>query len=108
MDPIDIKLDIVLKLPHFGGVIKPAYVEKYQGLLTEFSWLDSDPKIVSAVKDQGSTCAASFAFAVTAALESAQALENKAQAKSLSEQQIIECTATGAYSNFGCLGGSME
>ena len=68
------------------SVIKPKYVEKYQGLLTEFSWLDSHPKVITPVKDQGSSCAASYAFTVIAALESARAIENKVQAKGLSEQ----------------------
>jgi len=66
-------------------MIKPTYQEKYEGLLTEFSWLDSYPKVVSPVKNQGKECAASYAFAVVAALESAQALENVAGPKSLSE-----------------------
>jgi rhamnogalacturonyl hydrolase YesR len=33
------------------GMIKPTYKEKYEGLLTEFSWLDSEPKVVSPVKN---------------------------------------------------------
>lgn len=67
-------------------MIKPIYKDKYDGLLTEFSWLDSYPKVVSPVKNQGKDCAASYAFAVVAALESAQALENVAPPKRLSEQ----------------------
>jgi hypothetical protein len=67
------------------SILKPEYKEKYQGLLTEFSWLDSYPKVVGAVKNQGKDCASSYAFATIAALESAQALTNVAQAKSLSE-----------------------
>ena len=35
-------------------------------------------------------------------------MENKNQAKALSEQQIIECTYSGAYDNFGCLGGRYQ
>jgi len=67
-------------------MVKPTYKEKYEGLLTEFSWLDSFPKVVSPVKNQGKDCAASYAFTVIAALESAQALENVDAPKGLSEQ----------------------
>jgi len=45
---------------------------------------------------------------VIAALESAYALENISQPKKLSEQQVIECTFDGSYTNFGCLGGGFS
>lgn len=55
------------------------------GLFYEWSWQNSQPPIVTPVKDQGKKCAASYAFAVIAGLEAAQALENKEKARRLSE-----------------------
>ena len=53
------------------------------------------------------TCAASYAFAVVAAVEAAQAIENGQQYNHLSEQQIIDCTMNADHQNFGCLGGRL-
>ena len=55
------------------------------GLFYEWSWQNSQPPIVTPVRDQGKKCAASYAFAVIAGLEAAQALENKEKARRLSE-----------------------
>jgi hypothetical protein len=63
---------------------------------------------LTAVKDQGKKCAASYAFAVVAGLESAQAIQRQQKAIRLSEQQIIDCTFDSHYNNFGCLGGHMD
>lgn len=90
------------------GITKPVYKEKLAGIFREFSWYDSSPSILTGVRDQGKTCASSYAFAVTAALEAAQALENQEGARRLSEQQFIDCTFDGHYNNFGCLGGHLE
>lgn len=71
---------------------------KKNGEYMEFNWADSEPSLISAVKDQGRNCSASHAFAVIAALEAAKAYENMKPAESLSEQQIIDCSKY----NFGC------
>lgn len=75
------------------------------GIYNESTWVDAN--IVTKVKDQGRYCAASYAFAVAAAVEAAQASEN-GRAVPLSEQQIIDCTFDGKRRNFGCLGGSLH
>ena len=82
-------------MPEVNEITRPTMQTKLGGLFNEFSWLDSSPQIVTAVKNQGQSCAASYAFAVIAGLESAQALENGEKAKRLSEQQIIDCTFNG-------------
>ena len=56
---------------------------------------------VSAIKDQG-LCDAGYAFCSASLMESYYLL--KSQNVSLSEQQIIDCSAD--YTTFGCQGGS--
>jgi len=87
---------IKIKIPDFS-----------QHGLHESSWVNSQPSIISPVKDQGRNCSASYAFAVVAALEAAQAKENGLQAIQLSEQQIIDCSSVKEYRNYGCLGGTI-
>ena len=65
-------------------ITKPVQKLKMGGIFNEFSWQDSSPPILTPVRSQGKKCAASYAFAVIAGLESAQALENKEKAKKLS------------------------
>lgn len=81
------------------------------GMYNESSWhrrKDGKPSIITKAKDQGRNCSASYAFAVVAALEAAQALEEGHLPNSLSEQQIVDCTFDGGHHNFGCLGGSLR
>jgi len=59
---------------------------------------------VTPIKNQGSVCAASYAFAATASIESAQLVFNNAT-YSLSEKQLLDCSQT--YGNMGCNGGSV-
>lgn len=44
---------------------------KKKGKYLESNWADSEPSVISIVKDQGRNCSASHAFAVIAALEAA-------------------------------------
>jgi C1A family cysteine protease len=57
---------------------------------------------VTAVKNQGGSCASGWAFSATAAVESAQIIF-KNTTYNLSEQQLIDCS--GVLGNMGCLGG---
>jgi len=57
---------------------------------------------VGAVLDQGS-CGSCYSFAATAVLEGALVVQARLNLTSLSEQQIISCSA-----NLGCGGGSFE
>lgn len=80
------------------------------GVYKESSWAkrnDGMPSVVTKVKNQGRMCSASYAFAIVAALEAAQAIEEGHKPIELSEQQIIDCTFDGSHQNFGCLGGSL-
>jgi DNA-binding MltR family transcriptional regulator len=63
----------------------PTKQKKLGGLFNEWTWQDATPKILTEVKNQGQKCAASYAFAVVAALESFQALNNQAKVNRLSE-----------------------
>lgn len=69
--------------------------------LPEFhDWRDRG--VVTTVKDQ-KQCASCYAFAANAALESAMAIKYRQQAKSLSIQEIMECSAEEG--NDGCKSG---
>ena len=46
-------------------------MDRYGGLTKEYSWKDITPRATGKIKNQGMTCAASYAFAVTAAVEAA-------------------------------------
>jgi C1A family cysteine protease len=59
---------------------------------------------VTPVKNQGSACAASYAFAATASVESAKLVFNNAT-YNLSEKQLLDCSQI--YGNMGCNGGSV-
>jgi len=61
---------------------------------------------VGPVKDQGD-CGSCWAFAATATLESAHYIHT-GELLSLSEQQLVSCTNTTQYGNWGCEGGLTE
>lgn len=86
----------------------PKMISKFGGLATEFTWRDISPRATGKIKDQGKTCAASYAFAVVAAVEAAQAIELGQEYNHLSEQQLVDCTFDHNYQNFGCLGGHLN
>lgn len=57
---------------------------------------------VTPVKTQGQ-CNSCWAFTAIAAIESALLIKNKAMTYDLSEQQLIDCSAT--FGTYGCFGG---
>lgn len=67
-----------------------------------FNWGDIEG-VVSEVKNQGS-CGSCWAFAIVAALESAEVLQQGKQVRDLSEQHMVSCDR---YS-YGCNGGFMS
>ena len=87
---------------------RPKKISKLGGLVTEYSWKDVTPRATGKIKNQGKTCASSYAFAVVAAVEAAQAIQNGQLYNHLSEQQVVDCTFGHEYLNFGCLGGHLE
>jgi C1A family cysteine protease len=60
---------------------------------------------VAAVRDQGASCQSCWAFAVTAAIESADVIVNRRPLTRLSQQQLVDCTNSDGL-NAGCSGGN--
>ena len=79
--------------------IEKVVEDKFDGPIREVDWQALGK--VSAVKDQG-VCDAGYAFCSASLMESYYLFDNKNV--SLSEQQIIDCSAD--YTTFGCQGGS--
>lgn len=71
------------------------------GLPSSFNWCNKNG--CTAVKNQGN-CGGCWAFSITGAIEGAL-LAKTGQLKSLSEQQLIDCTHTRQYATYGCHGG---
>jgi len=67
-----------------------------------FNWADIDG-VISEVKDQGN-CGSCWAFAIIAALESAEVIQDGKQVGNYSEQHMVSCDR---YS-YGCNGGFMS
>ena len=71
---------------------------------TSKNWVSSGA--VTPIKNQGA-CGSCWAFAVTAAVESAY-LISKAKTVDLSEQNVLDCASNAKYGNYGCDGGFMD
>ena len=61
---------------------------------------------VTSVKNQGQ-CGSCYAFASAAALEGLYKIK-KGSLIDFSAQQLVDCTSSSAYGNYGCNGGNME
>eukprot|EP00347_Sterkiella_histriomuscorum_P006586 403352207 len=62
---------------------------------------------VSSVKNQGQ-CGSCYSFTALASIESAMKIAKGGVMQDYSEQQLVDCTATAYYGNFGCGGGNMN
>ncbi|ELU16924.1 hypothetical protein CAPTEDRAFT_222012 [Capitella teleta] len=68
-------------------------------------WDWRDKKVITSMKNQDS-CGGCWAYAATAVLESMHALKVPGDLKSLSTQQMIDCSYGFAYALYGCKGGN--
>ncbi len=71
-------------------------------LPVSIDWRNTNPSVVSPVKDQG-TCGCCWAFSALGSLESAYAIANGVLVD-LSEQNLNDCV----YGEDGCMGGWMS
>lgn len=73
------------------------------------NWTEAgaDGQVRDQTLQQTVTCNAGYAFSAISAIESALSISGKTMPQ-LSAQQIIECTDTADYKNFGCNGGKVE
>ncbi|KAF5282973.1 hypothetical protein FQA39_LY04844 [Lamprigera yunnana] len=72
--------------------------------IDEFDWRTKG--IVTPIRNQGE-CASCYAFAATAAIESHNAIKTGKQI-TVSPQDLVDCSLSDPYENYGCDGGSLE
>ena len=81
-----------------------AYVPANADIPASLDWRTTNK--VTGVKDQGQ-CGSCWSFSATGAMEGAWAISTD-ELVSLSEQQLVDCSAGLKYGNHGCNGGLMD